>query len=431
MVLGTGGQLFAVKAGEYGGLFPGGRATDATNTVLAVDVVRADAAVERLLVPGTEGSEVERLPSLVFEEASGTVFLVWESRINVIHPVLMLSGLDPDGKWFEPVEVVGNAFANKTSPQLAITRDVSSWTTNEGDTITRYRTVLHLLWGEEDGTGLYETFYTPIVFDNGVLNGRNPIYELGSFDPAKGEATSFALSPELVRVAKIQAGRDERTVVVAFTSQLTRRLVTLEIDWLPVELASLADGLRSQIIDTGVKVSYPANRAALATKARAGILANGAAFHPEILRALADRIYAAVLSDSGSNLVALADGLRSQIIDTGAKLSGRGLRRLSSTAPPAGGIAEIPAGESETHTSHLIEFRLASSRPAPAVGAGPVTLFVSENGEDTMIAWNEIGRLLYRESRGDGWSEVLELRLNETFDLARALDVLQRRVRTH
>ncbi|MGH9360334.1 MAG: hypothetical protein ACRD2T_00345, partial [Thermoanaerobaculia bacterium] len=191
--LGSNGELYLVRAGSYGELFPRGRATERGNQVLALEVVTPGAPAERLLVPGTEGAEVERLPALVFEDASATVFLVWESQVNYIHPILMLSGLGPNRQWLEPIEIIGNAFADNTSPQLAVTYDTYRDAASAGTEDSRRRTILHLLWGEENGGGLYETFYTPIVLENGSLSGRNPIYRLDELDTSPAAAAAFPL----------------------------------------------------------------------------------------------------------------------------------------------------------------------------------------------------------------------------------------------
>ena len=52
----------------------------AANQVLALDVTPPGGPLQRLLVPGTAGSGAESLPSVVFEDDSQTVFLLWESR---------------------------------------------------------------------------------------------------------------------------------------------------------------------------------------------------------------------------------------------------------------------------------------------------------------------------------------------------------------
>lgn len=426
--LGSGGELYIVKSGMYGQLFQGVPKEVRLYPVLALEIVRPGGFIERLLVKGSEGPESERSPELVYEEASNTVYLSWESQPNKIHAVLMLAGFD-GRNWTEPIQVSGNPFIPKVSPHLLTTRD-SYQETVDGSLVTRYRTILHLLWGEEtDATG-HETLYSPIILQNGEFIGTNPIYLLASFDPRSEPATSLETSLDLIRQPVIQQGLDGRTVVAAFASPLTRRMVTVEVDVLPQQLGNLADIARVHIIDMGAKLKLPAQRKDLADSARAFVLANGVAFHPEIAESLANRVQAEILAGGENDLRRIGDQARVHIIDMGAQLSGRGLRRFAGASLPKKivGVSAIAAAEDDT-SAHLLQFRVASSRPVPSVGAGAIRTFVSENGEDVLVAWPEKDRVLYRASQGDGWSEILEVRLSDQIDLKEAYEVLERRVR--
>jgi hypothetical protein len=93
-------------------------------------------------------------------------------------------------------------------------------------------------------------------------------------------------------------------------------------------------------------------------------------------------------------------------------------------------IVEVRAegGEYEPPLA-LLQVRLASSRPVPQVGTGSTRLFVSENGQDVLIAWAAADRVLYRDSAGAGWNDTRELRLSPGLTLDRALEILEQRVR--
>jgi hypothetical protein len=430
-VLGAEGELYTVRTGTYGQLFPGGKQTQLTNAVLALEVTKPDGTEERLLVNGTTGPEAERLPFLRFEEASKTLFLVWESRVNLVHPILMLSGYN-NGSWIEPFEIIGNPFAPKTSPQFAVTQDTYEEQGPNGP-LTRHRTTIHLAWGEEIAGGLISTFYTPVFLENGTFVGRSPVYRLNDLELP--EAPGETATPQLAQVLRVQRGRDERTVVVAFTSLTNGRINTLEIDALPAQLSLLADGARAHIIDLGAKL-YPGKMQSLAEEARAHIIDLGRSFQPVISGALASQAQAYILingSSPGSDLKAIADGARAHIIDLGAKLSGRGLKTAASElAPPA--IVEVqPLSLTATpdalpFSPQFLEVQLVSSRVAPEVGRGDVRMFMSESGQEVLLAWIDGQRVLYVETSGQGWSETREVRITPSFDSTDAFEVLERRV---
>jgi len=171
--LGSDGTVYQVRTGLYGDLFPTGRATDRANAVVALDVTKPGAPVQRILAPDSIGSEVESSPSVVFEDDSQTVFLLWESAIN-IHPVLELAGFD-GRSWLRAITVTGNPFAVKSSPQFMITRDSYDLDDGSGNTTTRHRTILHLIWQEQGAVNQLQTFYTPIIINDGEYIGWNPL----------------------------------------------------------------------------------------------------------------------------------------------------------------------------------------------------------------------------------------------------------------
>jgi hypothetical protein len=433
-VLGSKGELYVAKAGSYGQLFPGGKETAPTNPVLALDVTRADGKEERLLVEGTQGPDVEKLPFLFFEEASETLYLVWERSTTLIHPSLMLSGYD--GSWLTPFEIIGNPLAPKASPQLAVTRD-SYEEEGEDGPVTHHRTILHLVWREENGSGVSETFYTPIFLEDGTFLGRSPVYRLVDFDTGVTAELAPAALPQVALVSKVQRGRDERTLVVAFTSPATGRLAILEIDALPAQLSRLAGEARGHIIDLGAKL-FPAKIQSLAQETRSHVMKHGGSFHPEVVQSLADQVQAFILAQGsvpGSTLKVIADGARGHIIDLGAKLSGRGLRSATLASSTVANTVEIQSSDLEASSEvsaflpQLLQIRVASSRPVPPVGSSEIAVFMTERGQDVIVAWVDGNRVLYRESAGEGWKDTLEIKLSPSLDLARAYEILEQRVK--
>jgi hypothetical protein len=437
--LGVGGEVYQVRAGRYGDLFPGGQAATAATPVLAVDVTRSGSPVQRVLIPDTVDFASESSASLLYEDDSQTVFVLWESYEG-IHPILKLAGFDGTS-WSAPITVVGNPFAPKTSPQFAITRETFQDVTDDGTgtMITKHRTSLHLLWQEEGASaGSIDTFYTPVIFIDGVCTGSNPVYNLSDFLPAGTEAD---IQPTLLKAPTIQSGRDQRTVVVAFASQSKGQMATVEIDVLPEELSRLSEEARSHIIEIGAAL-YPGHLPDLATKARSHIIEIGIAFHPELASTLADQVSTTIQTSISTDLPDLAQKARSHIIEIGAKLSSRGLRNASEDALSqivqvddpasrgAGGGANFAALSTPTASAaYLIQIRVASHRPIPRVGPGNVVVFVSEAGEDALVSWAQADKVLYRLSSDATWTDPRTLLFSPTVDIAKAYAILGQRVR--
>lgn len=425
--LGAGGEIYLVKAGTYHDLFPHGDETEPDNSVLAIEVAKPGAATERLLVPFTTGSEPEISPALLYEDDSDTLFVIWESQFSA-HSILLLASFDGE-RWSNAIQINANPFSSKSSPQLAVTRDTYPVAQADGTTVTRRRTFLHVMWTEEVESADYELLYTPVILEDGRYLGWNPIYHLKDFVADGDSGSSFAPPPALLQAPTLQSGRDARTVVAAFASSAGRWMTGLVIDVLPEELSQLADGARANIIDIGHQGAFPANRQPLAEKVRTDLIARGTAFHADVIRYMADQVYEQIRTDSGDDLLALAEKARANIIDIGAQLSGRGLRDRSHIAKAR--IEEVDAPEPDAPPAHLIHFRSVSSRPTPQVGSNGLRLFVSEGGEDMLVAWAGENRVLYRMSKNGGWTDQREIKLTDSVSLERAYELLAQRIRGH
>jgi len=425
-VLGNGGELYLVKTGTYGALFPDGTETDPGNSVLALEITRPGEPAERVLVADTKDRAVESSPAVIFEADTNTIFMVWESRPSSIQSSLRLASFD-GAHWSPAVEVTGNSYSEKTSLQLATTRDSYQVPDIEGRPVLKHREILHLTWSEENEIGLDEAFYTPIILDEGAFIGANPILSLNTFDPSDDHPAA-PVSTELVRSPMVQAGRDGRTVMVSFTSAVTGRLLALEVAVLPTQLRQLADKARAYIIELGARAKP--DLPTVAAKARDFILSSSGDFQPEVARSMADLLYTFVLNQNPSQ-ANLAEKARAYIIELGAKFSGRPLRPAAGEPSFPAQILQIvprPAGPGENPPGHLLQVRAAFSRRAPAIGNGTVRVFVSETGASSLVSWTGDDRVYYRDSVGNGWSDVRELKLNESFNLDKGYEVLSQRV---
>lgn len=442
-ILGSGGELYRARTGAFKDLFPGQKppaGIDPASAALALDVERPGAAVQRFLVPGTEGSDVELLPSLIYEDAASTVYMLWEKRVNNIHPVLMLTGFS-QGSFSDPIELISDSFSDKTHAQLALSRDHYQTQGSNGAEVPRSRTILHILWAQDDNAGV-DTFYTPVIFEGGTYIGWNPVYRLNDLDNSAPATLDYPVTGRLLHSPILEAGQDGRTVTIGFIAPATSKLLTVEIDALPAALSQIADKARAQIIETG-RNKISVNLKALADQTRASVLVQGASsFRPEVLQAIADAAWAKIMGSAPQATVEIiADSVRGQVIDTGAKFAGRGLRSFGDDAKTR--IAEVdPEGQDGgggpgSLPSQVLQLRLTSSRPAPSVGSGPGTgetrLFVSETGERAIAAWLDVAgnQLFYRINDDGTWSDPLALKLSSSLSLKDAYNVLEQRVRSH
>lgn len=432
MLLGSDGQVFSIVAGEVASLFP--ESPGNVETALALDIRWPDGDQQRHLVPGTEGREPENHPFLVLDGETQTLYLLWESVVNYLHPIVNLITFQ-DGTWGERIEIISSAFAAKASPQMLVQHDEVQELDASGKLTARRRTVVHVVWGEDEfGTGRV-TYYVPVVIDHGVTLLGSPL-RLNDLFPEIGVST--ATDGELRLTSVIRSGSDERRALIVFPNPGGDGIGIVELDVLPGDLAHLAEGARGHIIDigfTGGPLS-PADIRSIADKARGHIIDIGVAYHPEVIRAIADEarghiIDIGVRGDGGAppDLQRIADSARGHIIDIGSKLTERGLRRAY-----AGGetrrLTVSTSTEDAPMTPVLIQAKAIATHAQPELSGTASHAFVSPGGEDVIFARVEEERVIYRQHRLDGWTPPLELKLGPGLDLDTALSMLQGRVRS-
>ncbi len=390
-------------------------------------------------MPGTETLEEDDSASLVYENGSGTLFLLWQSKKGVVHSSLNLVSFKDDA-WSPVVEIWGSSFGWKSSPQLIVTRDVFKTLDDDGALHTWTRTIAHVIWGEDRQTGP-ATLYSPIVLVDGAASQLNPVYNLSDLALVADGGFYGSAQAAFETAPVIQEGRNAQSVVIGFRDPESARLVSLELEILPGELSHLADRLGHQIVDIGLTL-FPSDPVSFAEKLGHQIIDIGHSLglHPGLTTYAAETVIDEVLSASPSeDINALAERLGHQIIDIGARMTDRGIDRAIDKSGYQ--LVEIDEDGADTPLSgttpppDLIRVTTVDTQPVPDIGemAGHVTLQLSPSGDDMIVAWPGDDRLFYRESGQDGWSDTFELRLGShgIDSLDRAFELLRLRAEGH
>lgn len=433
-VLGAEGELFRIEQGPYGELMSRPRSPQAANSVLVLRIQRPDQQDALHPLPATLGPDVESAAALLYEEASDTLYVAWESRTNLIHSQIRLAGFT-NGAWGDPIDVSDRRFSFKSFPRLAVTRDVFELRDADDEAVSIRRTVLHVAWVEERAEGL-AVVYSPVVLIDGAHEGPGPgpIFALTELvAPAPEDLLPVPLA-ELPLQPAVEPGRDDHSVVIGFVHPASGRLTTVDLTLLSGDVSSLADRARAHIIELGNRIDArdPGALGSLAGGARAHIIELGSRVEPTVRAFVADRVRVHILeigddadlADQG-DVESLAGDARAHIIELGARLEGRGLRLNTLIATPL--ILDLPPAAEGP--SHQIGFGVVSSRSLEGLRfAGTPVVLLSADGADALIAWEAGGQLRYQESRGQGWSAVRAIAL-ATIDRERALEIVQHRIR--
>src|SRR5437588_7825275 len=298
MALGADGQLYSVTAGSYGTLFPGSSTYPASTPVLALDTVTGGGKPQRQLVQGTGNGDSETAPALIYEDGSKTLFVVWIAGSDSLNWFVKLASYS-GGQWSQAITILSNPYALKTPPQLALTRDAHQEADPAtGNPVTHHRTVLHVVWSEDSASGRYQTYYEPVIFEDGVWIGTVPTpIHLNDLDAAEQTAPAGAgpVVTPLVYTPNVQSGRDLSTAVAGFASETSGMLTVVEIDVLPEELRILADTGAAAVTSNGAAY-FPHQLSNIANLAQNAVLASGGAFQPETLQPIVAAVQQQILA---------------------------------------------------------------------------------------------------------------------------------------
>jgi hypothetical protein len=424
--LGSAGEIYLTRVGSYGVLFPKGNAYPASNVVLTLEVSRPGQAPDRILVPGTEGADIESASLAVYEEDSKTLFLVWQSNFSGINRLVLRSF--KDGSFGPPIEVAAGTFqAPMSAPQAVVTRDEFFVPTANGTTATVHRTLLHLVWWQENGAE-NQVLYAPIILIEGIATQAHSVLALNDLDrSADNPAAAAEILPQLYQAPRIQTGRNDHSVVVSFANERNGQLAVLDITVLPGEISFIADKIRAHIIDIGRR--NPSAQT-IADKIRAHIIDIGR-LNPGVVSFLSNDVYQHILSRgepyvAAGNYTGLADDVSAYATRSATNLLENG--RLGE-APDTTDILRLADDETDELGAPRLQVRRVFSRPAPRTATAPNTIFSSKDGKAVLVAWDTASQVRYRESSPEGWSEVLAIQITPELTREQAYNFLEQRLR--
>jgi hypothetical protein len=424
--IGSDGEIYLTRVGPYGLLFPRGNSYPANNIVLALEVSRAGRPADRILVPGTEGAEIESSSYAVFEETSQSLYLLWQTNVSSVNQLVLRSFRN--GSFGPSIEVAAGSFeAAFSAPQAAVTRDEFSVSSVDGGTTTVHRTLLHLIWWQQEGPG-NRVLYAPITLLEGVYTGWHPVYALNDFDSSDDDPVAAADTlPQLYRAPRIQMGRNDHSVVVSFANERNGRMAVLDISVIAGEISFIADKIRSHVIEIGRRNP---NLQAVADRIRSHVIEIGR-LNPQVLSFLSNDVYEHILSAGGQfvdggNYTGLADDVSTYVTRSAANLLENGRLGETSTAPQ---ILRLARSEDGALGATHLQLRGVFSRTAPHTAAAATTIFASEDGKTVLVAWDTVSQIRYRESSPEGWSEVLAIVITPELTREKAYAFLEQRLR--
>ncbi len=460
--IGPNGELFHIQAGMHLDLFPEDPAAG-WNTVLALDVVRDGELAERLVIPGTESFEIESDAALLAD--GNRLFILWMSRAGAELSSLELISFEADTSSFgSKVDVSGDPLPLKGRPDLAITREtvwLPAHYNAEGEQLaaptTATRTVVHVLWWEEDlATTQSSVYYAPIVLTDGAFLGWNPVVQLSPefFGITPQAPATPGWSQDLLHAPSLDQGTDARSLVIGLPAGSNGVLYNTVVRLLPEGLAAIAEEARSHIIGVGLIQTGGAGGAGpdyidVAEAARSHIIGVGRVqLHQGVREFVANKVAARIVAFGEAQAVAgalfdpavfeeLAAETWAEAMAAGASLLGNQLRSadLSCGVLHLGATGPVTLGSESTESLHQVEFCISSTHTLPATTAvegSEHRIVTSEDGTQALVVWqDQDGTVSYRRTEAtleSGWTETQVVPDTE-LDLNLAVALLRSQVR--
>ncbi len=219
-VLAKGGTLYEVFQTSYGEVIPGANTSDTSLRVLALRTTSSSGPPAVEIVGGTVDDSMKFEPSIEFDEATQSIFIVY-TRLRGFFSDVQVT-IRRDGIWSDSRFLPNPGLCISLSPQLLVTRQTYADLDAEGNTVTKSRSILSITWWEESRSS--QARYAAVFIEDGSLKLDDvTAWNLNELNGAAGPTNNTGLPlssymhPGLQRDAGTNGG-----VLVSFANLATR-----------------------------------------------------------------------------------------------------------------------------------------------------------------------------------------------------------------
>ncbi|MEM7480763.1 MAG: hypothetical protein AAF481_06290 [Acidobacteriota bacterium] len=430
--LGADGTIYQIEQDYYGELFPPDPGFPPDNPALALRITYHDGSSKLVSIPGTAGPQLEHRARLI---VANQVHVLWESQGATSR--LYLASFDGD-RWSDPVVLSGEFGVNRNSSELTVTRDsfeIDLQGEGAAAGTVHQRAVLHLVWSETRSTEEHAVHYAPVTLEDGAYIGEHPIFPLIDFLDEDRTASATAVSPKLLRIVTIRRGTADDSVAIGFVDPVTAQLISLDFRVLPSELSHLAAVVRQALVEIGgqLDMSQPGSLTTLIGGTRHHLIDIGARIQQDLLDSLADEVEAYVMATgcgAQCDLESLAQGAYRHLLEAAAVWTE--LEVLAMDGGTRHHLIDIgvrrETGDGGPRSVHL-RLRPNAEQALPAGDiAATQALFLSQDGQNFLMAWEQQGVVFFRETEGADWQPTYSLGPAVVGGLRGAQELLEQRV---
>lgn len=168
------GTVYVVRADTALNLGASGRSIQPTDSLIEFSFKRQDGSHGLGIVPGSIGANGKSSLDMAYDEASGSLVLLWKEDLRVVN-VLHL-GIYRDGTWTQSDLLPNLGFAHAFNPQMLLSHQTVRYQDADGNNRSRLRTILSVIWWEE--ASLRQARYVAIFLGEDASASDVPVYDL-------------------------------------------------------------------------------------------------------------------------------------------------------------------------------------------------------------------------------------------------------------
>jgi hypothetical protein len=240
--LGRGGEIYRLRQAKAGDLF-GAAAADPAAPALALETTFADGSTNRLALPGTDDARLEEKAGLLFDEASSSLILYWQSR-GADGAVFRFASYDSALSPIGTLGGAGGATVLAADPQLATSRDAFAIQLVNGQVIVAHRTILHLAWRD---AATSRARYSPVIFVEGQWVGWTETFDLSGLVRSRHDLADFTpVGGSLAGYLSLRVDEARRAAALTLVDGASGRLSEIEVRYLPMSLEQVGDRVRNR-----------------------------------------------------------------------------------------------------------------------------------------------------------------------------------------
>lgn len=206
------GTLYVVRAGTAINLGLVGNGINPSDYPIEWTLRRQDGTVGVGLVPDTADSNVKRNLDLAYDEASGSLVLLWKEELSVLS--LLHLGIFRNDVWTQPDLLPNPGFAHTYDPQMLLSRLNVRTQDADGKTVTQTHSILSVIWWEE---GQYaQARYAPIFLDGDISSSDVQAYDLPATIGGSGASSFGSRSPSSYMYPALQLEGPAGAILASF-----------------------------------------------------------------------------------------------------------------------------------------------------------------------------------------------------------------------